>query len=316
MNEEKASWLLPPQASNFAREVDLIYFGLLGISGAIILLLLVLIAYGLFKQQSDKRGIGRFLTARSRWIEAGWMVGPLLIFLGLFAWGADRYLNALEAPIDGHSVYVIGRQWMWQSYYPGGQMEQNTLHLPVGKTTRLVLSSEDVIHSFYAPAFRLKHDAVPGKSVQFAITPTQPGHYRLQCAEFCGTNHSVMAGTIVVMEPDAFAHWQRSNRADYSLAQQGAQLFRSHGCSGCHAASSTIHAPDLKGLYGSRVPLERGGFIEANIAYLRDSILLPGKHITAGYSNQMPSYQGQLSEAEIATLLAYLQQIGKDDGGE
>ena len=300
---------LPPRASEQAAQVDAIYLGLMGISIFIILLLLTLIVGGIFNRNSDRSGFGRWIV-KSRWkVETAWMVVPFLIFLGLFAWGAKVYLGMFGAAGTGPTVYVVGRQWMWQSYYPNGFSEQNALHLPTGQPVRIILSSEDVIHSFYVPAFRIKHDAVPGKSVQFAITPDTPGEYRLQCAEFCGANHSFMTGTVFVMSPENYANWRREHTMERTLVQQGKGLYRAHGCSGCHEADSQIHAPTLHGLYGSRVPMASGGFVQADLGYLRDSILLPGKQITAGYDNQMPSFEGVLEEGEIAALLAYLQDL-------
>lgn len=304
--------LLPPQASEQAARVDTIYLALMGISALIILLLFVLILLGVFRRSSDQRGIGHWI-AESRWkVETTWMLVPLVIFLGLFAWGAKEYLTMFEESGEGPTVYVVGRQWMWQSFYPNGYSEQNALHLPAGQPTRIILSSEDVIHSLYVPAFRIKHDAVPGKSVQFSITPNKPGEYRMQCAEFCGASHSFMAGTVTVMAPEDYAQWKQRYTTEDTLVHKGAALYREHGCSGCHEAGSDIHAPSLHGLYGSRVPMESGGFVEADLAYLRDSILLPGKRITAGYENKMPSFEGVLDEGEIAALLAYLQDLGTE----
>lgn len=309
---EPTRLLFPPQASEAAGQVDAIFWGLMIISGAIILLLLVIITNGIFRRHSDKTGIGGFLVRGRRWIEVTWMGVPFFIFLGLFAVGAWRYLKNQDAPEGSYTVYVVGRQWWWQSYYPNGYSEHNELHLPAGRPVRLVLSSDDVIHSLYVPAFRLKQDAVPGKSVQTALTPTEPGRYRLFCAEYCGTDHAIMAGWVTVLTPEDFAQWQRTHEGQPDLVQRGAGLFRQHGCSGCHAGSSTVVAPRLEGVYGTRVPLASGGFVKADLAYLRNSILLPSQAIVAGYADEMPSYQGVLDEEDLAALLAYLQHLGEE----
>lgn len=305
--------LFPESASEQANQVDQVYFGLLLISSAVIALLLVLIWYSIFRYKSEQTGIGKAI-AKSQWkIETAWSVIPFFIFLGLFAWGAGLYLKGYQNPEGAEEVHIVGRQWMWQMYYPDGRMAHNELHIPVDEPTTLTLSSEDVIHSFYVPAFRMKRDVMPGKYVQLTLTPSKAGRYRLYCAEFCGTDHSGMIGWVHVLEPEDYAAWQQSETPRESLAGRGETLFRKHGCSGCHAPESGLHAPDLAGIAGRRIPLANGDFATADSAYLRDSILLPGKQIAAGYENLMPSYSGILSEAKIAALVAYIQSLEPGD---
>jgi cytochrome c oxidase subunit 2 len=203
---------------------------------------------------------------------------------------------------------VVGKQWMWKAEHANGRREIDELHLPLGQPVRLVLSTEDVIHSFFVPAFRIKQDAVPGRYTSIRFTPTRAGEYRLHCAEYCGTDHARMGGRVVVMPPAQFARWLERGGQGRSLAARGFELFRRKGCSGCHAAASTVHAPDLAGIFGRAVHLQDGRTRIADEAYLRDSILLPKRDVVAGYEPIMPSFQGQLDEDELAALVAFLKE--------
>ncbi|MDP0501792.1 MAG: cytochrome c oxidase subunit II [Verrucomicrobiota bacterium JB022] len=304
--------LWPEAASDLALRVDLLFAGLLLISGAILALLFVLLAYALFNYKRDDQGLGKWIKRSSWKLELGWTVVPLIIFLGLFAWGARLYLVSYQPEDGAREINMVGRQWMFQAYHAEGKMEQNALHLPVGEPITLVLSSEDVIHSFYVPAFRVKRDVVPGKYVRLTFTPSKTGRFRFFCAEYCGTDHSKMGGWVEVMEPEDFAAWLQQDRntpGQMTLAERGQEIFHTQGCSGCHLPGGNVHAPRLEGLAGRRVALADGSFVTADTAYLRDSILVPGKHIVAGFNNVMPSYQGQLDEAQLAALIAYLQSL-------
>ena len=243
----------------------------------------------------------------SRWLELGWTFTPLAIFLGIFAWAAVVYARFYSGPPDAMTVFVVGKQWMWKAEHANGRREIDELHVPLGEPVRLVLSTEDVIHSFFVPAFRIKQDAVPGRYTMIRFTPTQEGEYRLHCAEYCGTDHARMGGRVVVMAPAAFAQWLAQGDAN-SLAARGFELFRQKGCSGCHSANSTVHAPDLAGIYGRVVHLTDGRTLVADETYLRDSILLPKRDVVAGYEPLMPSFQGQLDESELAALITYLKE--------
>jgi cytochrome c oxidase subunit 2 len=181
----------------------------------------------------------------------------------------------------------------------------------VGKTVRLVLASQDVIHSFFIPAFRIKHDVVPGQYETVWFKATRTGEYRIECSEYCGTQHAHMRGTVVVMEPTAYAQWLRDQGVKESLARQGEALFRQYGCSGCHAGSSTVHAPSLNGLYGRLVHLQDGSTVKADERYIRDSILLPKSQVAAGYPPVMPSFAGQIGEDDLLKLMAYIQSLAR-----
>jgi cytochrome c oxidase subunit 2 len=198
---------------------------------------------------------------------------------------------------------------MWKFRHPEGQGEINELHVPAGEPVRLVMASQDVVHSLFVPALRLKQDVVPGRYTSMWFTADMPGTYRLACAEFCGADHSGMGGSVVVMEPADYARWLEETGTDRSLAAEGAVLFRQRGCSGCHGPASTVHAPDLAGLYMRPVPLEGGGTVIADAQYLRDSILLPQAQIAAGYPPIMPTFANVLDEEEVLKLVAYIKSL-------
>jgi len=254
--------------------------------------------------------ISRSGAAAKSWVvEIAWTGGTLFTFLLLFVWGADMYVWLYKPAAADLELYVVAKQWMWKVEHPGGQREIDTLHVPLGKTVRLVLASQDVIHSFFIPAFRLKHDVVPGTLETLWFRPAETGRFALLCAEFCGTQHAHMGGQVVVMEPAAYAGWLADQGVSQSLAQQGEGLFRQYGCSGCHGARSTVPAPPLAGLYGRLVHLSDGSAVRADERYIRNSILLPNKEVVAGYPPVMPSYAGQLGEDAIMKLIAYIKSL-------
>ncbi len=241
--------------------------------------------------------------------EIVWTAATLLAFLGLFIVGAIYYIELYKSPEADIEIFAVGKQWMWKLQHHGGQREINELHVPVGKTIRVVLASEDVVHSFFVPAFRLKRDAVPGTYETLWFKATKPGVYRLECSEFCGTEHYKMRGDIIVMEPAAFANWLATRGVHESLAQQGEHLFRQFGCSGCHFPRSDVHAPSLVGLYGRIVHLMDGTSVVADRQYIMDSILLPKRQVVAGYAPIMPSFAGQIGEEDLMKLLAYIESL-------
>ena len=246
---------------------------------------------------------------RGRMAEALWIGIPLLVFLGIFVWAAVLYHQMRSPAADALTIDVVAKQWMWKIQHRDGQREINELHVPVGRPIELVMTSQDVIHSFFVPAFRIKQDVLPGRYTTLSFTPTRVGQYQLFCAEFCGTSHSQMRGTVIVMTPSEFSDWLAANPGEGSLAAQGEALFRRFGCSGCHGASSSVHAPKLEGLYGHPVALANGSQVTADARYIRDSILLPVSQVTAGYTPIMPSFKGQVSEEDILKLVAYIRSL-------
>jgi cytochrome c oxidase subunit 2 len=301
---------LPATASDHAVEMNWLFVGLLVVGGAILMLVFGLMVVFCVRYRRGSTADRGDRIRRSWKVEVGWTTATFLLFIGLFFWGAEFYIRMHHPPADATEIYVVAKQWMWKAEHPGGQREINTLHLPVGQPVRLVMTSQDVIHDFFVPAFRVKQDVLPGRYEDLWFTPTKVGEYHLFCAEFCGTEHAHMGGSVVVMEPRDFAKWLAAQGAGESLAQEGAALFRQYGCSGCHGASSSVHAPPLEGLYGRPVPLADGQMVIADDRYIRDSILMPKAQVAAGYPPIMPSFAGQIGEDDLLKLIAYIKSLG------
>jgi cytochrome c oxidase subunit II len=304
--------LWPQTASAYASEINFLFVSLLVISiltaGLVIFLLLFFANKYRQGSKADRSGT---IKKTWRW-EVGWTTASLLVFVGLAIWGGDIYLRLYNPPPNALQIFIVGKQWMWKAQHPGGQREINELHVPAGQDVRLVLASEDVIHSFYVPALRIKQDVVPGRYETMWFRADQPGRYHIFCSEYCGTDHAHMGGWLTVLNPREYALWLRDQGGEGTLAAQGARLFHQYGCSGCHEPGGTVRAPPLEGLYGSPVPLSDGSVVVANDKYIRDSILDPKAQVAAGYQPVMPTFAGQMSEDDLAKLVAYIQSIGRN----
>jgi cytochrome c oxidase subunit 2 len=242
-------------------------------------------------------------------VEVAWTLTPLALFLAAFFWAARVYVARAAAPADALELYVVAKQWMWELQHPGGQREIDEMHVPLGQPIKLVMTSQDAIHSFFVPAFRLKQDVLPGRYTEMWFTPTKAGRFHLFCAEYCGTDHSRMRGDVVVLEPPDFARWLDAHRGAPDMAARGEGLFRQFGCSGCHGENAVVHAPNLAGLFGKPVPLSDGSTVIADERYVRDSILVPAKEVAAGYAPIMPSFAGQIDDDQILDLIAYIKSL-------
>jgi cytochrome c oxidase subunit II len=307
--------LWPLRASAYAGQLDFLFICLLVISfltAGLVIFLLILFAAKYRHASTAPRD--EPTTKTWRW-EVGWTAASLLIFVALAIWGASFYLRLYNPPADSLQIFVVGKQWMWKAQHPGGQREINELHVPAGQDIRLVMASQDVIHSFFIPALRIKHDVVPGRYETMWFRADAPGRYRIFCAEYCGTDHAHMGGWLTVMRSRDYADWLRNQGGQQTLAAQGQQLFRNLGCSGCHDPGGTVRAPQLQGVFGSPVPLSDGRVVVADEAYIRDSILNPKAQVAAGYQPVMPTFAGQVSEDDLAKLVAYIQSIGSDRTG-
>ncbi|KQP67310.1 cytochrome B [Methylobacterium sp. Leaf112] len=305
------AWLMPEAASTQAAKVDAIFFGLTVISAAIVLVVVgLVVTFAIRFRRGSKADRGALPSVVSREFEIGWTAATLFVFLFIFWWAASAEIGAYTPPKDAIEIHVVANQWMWKTQASNGAREINELHVPVGAPVRLMLTSQDVIHSFYIPAFRLKRDAVPGRQTETWFQATKTGTFHLMCTEFCGTDHSRMLGRVIVMEPQDYAAWLSAQPEGDDLAHAGERLFTERGCAGCHAPGSTIHAPDLAGLWGKTIPLEGGRTVTVDAAYIRDSILQPARDIAAGYAPIMPSYAGLLTDGEVQELTAYLRALG------
>lgn len=294
-----------PQASSFAPGIDALFNTMLVVSGIVVVGVFGTMIVFCIRYRRGTSADRREPSQRTLGIELTWTLVPLLMFMGMFGWSIGLWQRLQTPPKHAAVIYVVAKQWMWKTQHPNGQREIDALHVPLGEPVRLVMTSEDVIHSFYVPAFRVKQDVLPGRYTQLWFTATKLGRFPLFCAEFCGADHAVMRGEIDVMPPAMYAQWL-AGHASQTLATRGEALFRQFGCSGCHGPQSTVHAPNLDGLYGKTVPLADGSQVIADDRYLHDSIMLPSLQVVAGYAPIMPSYQGRIGEEDVLALLAYL----------
>jgi cytochrome c oxidase subunit 2 len=306
--------LHPDRASSLALHVDILLYAWLALAGVVTVAVLFLIVWFAVKYRHGS-GANRALPPdaalrrRNHRIEAAWIVTPLLLFMVMFGWAAVLYYAHAAAPANATEIYVVGKQWMWKLEHVGGQREIDELHVPVGRPVKLIMTSQDVIHSLFMPVFRIKQDVLPGRYTMLWFTPTRPGDYHLFCSQYCGTEHAQMIGHVVVMEPAAFERWLESGNASQSMAQEGAARFRQYGCSGCHGPSASVHAPKLEGLFGRRVQLADGTSTIADERYIHDSVMLPRKDVVAGYEPIMPSFQGQIAEDDLLDIVEYIKSL-------
>jgi cytochrome c oxidase subunit 2 len=306
--------LLPVAAAESASRLDHLALAVLLLTGAVALGVLVLLIWFSIKYRASSNADRSHVPARKRWVEVTWILIPLLLFLGMYVWGAVDYVQLYQSPRDATPVFVVAKQWMWKAQHTNGRREVGELHLPLGRPVRMIMTSEDVIHSFFVPDFRIKQDVVPGRYTSIAFTPSVAGEYRLFCAEYCGLDHAVMGGKVIVMRQAEYARWLSEGPRQPGMAARGFELYRRYGCSGCHEAGSSVHAPDLDGLYGRVVHLSDGSSVVADNRYIRDSILQPDRQVVAGYAPIMPSFSGQLSEEELIELVAYLKSTQPGPG--
>jgi cytochrome c oxidase subunit 2 len=307
--------LFPVQGSSSAQQVDWLYYGLTAMLVFFCLLVFIPLIFFCIRYRRGAKVDRSNPSQGNNLLECGWTLLPLLIGLGFFAWGAVVYYHVERPPQDALQVQVVAKQWMWKLQHAEGKKEIDELHVPLGSNVELTMASQDVIHSFFIPAFRTKQDVVPGRYTTEWFHPTRLGEYHLFCAEYCGTDHSRMIGRVVVMRPADYQRWLTTGETGRSITLEGRRLFHDKGCSGCHVGSSVIHAPPLEGIYGKQVPLASGEIVTADDQYIRDSILLPAKQISAGYANLMPSFTGHISEEEIMQIIAYLKSIGDQPQG-
>ena len=306
----------PPTASEYASTINFLFVSLLVIGGLTIGLVFFLLLFFANKYRHGSNA-DRSGTTKKTWrFEVSWTVATLLVFVGLAGWGADIYLKLYNPPADALQIFIVGKQWMWKAQHPGGQREINALHVPAGQDVRLVMASQDVIHSFFIPALRIKQDVVPGRYETMWFRADKVGRYHLFCAEYCGTDHAHMGGWITVMNPREYADWLQAQGGQQTLAAQGEQLFRRYGCSGCHEPGGTVRAPNLHGVFGGPVPLSDGSVVIADEGYVRDSILDPKGQVAAGYAPVMPTFAGQIGEDDLAKLVAYIESIGPSTSGD
>lgn len=320
--------LFPEQASTSAAQTDAVYFALLIASGILAALIAGLLLFFAIKYRAGSKA-DRTPPTPPTWKTELLIVGmPTVIALCIFFWAADVFLQARTAPRNTLDIYVVGKQWMWTIQHPGGQTEKNALHVPLGRPVKLIMTSQDVIHDFAIPAFRIKQDVLPGRYTTLWFTATKVGEYHLFCSQYCGTEHSNMTGTVYVMEPEKYAQWLGpggSSPIPGTPGTPGAAMavvppshpFAYLGCAACHLTNSNVRAPRLDGIFGRPVRLRNNQTVIADEQYIRESILNPNAKIAAGYElpggqSLMPSFQGRVNDDEIRQLIEYIKSLSPD----
>lgn len=306
------SWipLVPESASSISWKVDALYFYLSGVTLFFTLLIsATLIFFVIRYRRRTPYEIPRPI-AGSHKLETIWTVIPFIIAMTIFGWSATVYFEQFKPPQNAMEVYVVAKQWMWKLQHATGQREINQLHVPVGRKVKLIMTTEDVIHDFFVPAFRTKADVVPGRYTVMWFEATKTGTYHLFCAEYCGMNHSGMIGSVIVMEPREFDNWLSGNTGNATPAAAGQQLYQTLGCASCHGANGEGgRGPVLAGVFGKETPLASGASVVADEVYLRESIINPQAKLVAGFGPIMPTFQGQVSEDQLVQLLAFIKSL-------
>jgi len=307
--------IFPPQASTSAPQVDALYFFLLAVSVFFSLLIASLLLFFALRYRRREGSATPPPPPHAMALEVAWTLIPLAIVLVIFGWGTSVYFHISRPPDDTMDILVVGKRWMWKLQHLSGRREINELHVPSGRAVKLTMTSEDVIHAFYVPAFRIKADVVPGRYTTTWFRATTPGRYHLFCAEYCGTKHSEMGGWVTVMEPAEFEAWLAGTTpGEATPASAGERLFSSLGCVACHRKDSMGRGPILDGLYGRSVKLQDGSTVPVDEAYLRESIVNPGAKIVAGYAALMPTFRGLVTEEGILQLIEYIKSLAPQEG--
>ena len=299
----------PQQASAQASQVDGIYFFMVAVTAFFSILIAGLVVFFAIRYRRRQRDeIGHAIHG-SLALELLWTIIPFFIVMVMFAWGAKVFFDLYRPPAGAMEIYITGKQWMWKAQHMDGQREINELHVPVGRPVKLIMGSEDVLHSYFIPAFRVKADVIPGRYNVLWFTATTPGTYHLFCAEYCGTKHSGMVGSIVAMEPQDFQAWLAGGRGSESPVAAGEKLFSDLACNTCHRSDTQGRGPMLTGIFGKQVELQDGRTVLADEAYIRESIVNPQAKIVAGFQPLMPTFQGLVSEEQLLQLISYVRSL-------
>ncbi len=303
--------LFPEKAATIAWQIDHLFLFALGGSVFFSLLIAGLIVYlGIRYRRRHPEEVGEALddeSAGARALELAWSVIPLVILMFMFVWGAKVYFYAARPPADAVQFYVVGKQWMWKIQHPEGNREINELHVPIGIPIKLTMTSEDVIHSFFIPAFRIKADVLPGRYTTLWFKADKVGRFHLFCSQYCGAEHSRMGGWVTVMEPHDYQAWLAG--AGQAVLASGEELFSAKGCNTCHRPDTASRGPLLAGLFGRKVRLTDGRTLVADEGYIRESIMLPAAKVVAGYQPIMPTFKDQLSEDDLIQLIKYVKGL-------
>ncbi|MBZ0235929.1 MAG: cytochrome c oxidase subunit II [Deltaproteobacteria bacterium] len=309
---------LPPQASTVARELDTLHYvvitiSVLGAVGITVAVALFLVRYGHSVEQGKaERALGGRRAHVPFALEIIVVAGLLGLFVLFGVIGFRQYVHLRRTPPDAMPIYVVGKQWMWSFAYPDGTATNGDLYVPVGQPVELLMTSRDVIHSFFVPAFRVKHDVVPGRMTRMWFEVERPGVYDAYCTEYCGLSHSRMRARVIALPPDEFAAWSERRADVVDLAARGQRVAAEAGCFRCHTVDGTPHlGPTFAGLYGSRVPLAGGGSVVVDEAYITESMMEPARRLHEGFAPIMPSYMGVLPAPDTAAIVEYVRSLGE-----
>jgi cytochrome c oxidase subunit 2 len=301
--------VFPAQASTFARDVDALYFFILAVCSFFAFAVAVSVIYfGLRYRRTHDGEIGARIEGNLP-LELLWSIIPTVIAMVMFGWGASVYYHLRRPPDEAMQIYAVGKQWMWKFQHLEGQREINELHIPAGRPIKITISSEDVLHSLYFPAFRTKMDAIPGRYTELWFEANTPGRYHIFCTEYCGTSHSGMIGSVTVLEPSQYQAWLQGGALEGTLAQRGARVFNDQACGSCHLDSGQGRGPSLKDIVGTTVDLQSGGTAVVDEAYLRESILNSQAKVVKGYQPLMPTFQGLISEENLVALIEHVKSM-------
>jgi cytochrome c oxidase subunit 2 len=305
--------LQPPQASSIAGQIDQLYYLLTGITLFFTVLIFSIIFYFMVKYRRRSKDEKPQDVHPSLMLELGWTIIPSLICVVIFVWSSSLYMRAYNPPANAVEVFVIGKQWMWHLQHPEGPREINELHIPVGVPIKLTMTSQDVIHGFYVPDFRVKKDVLPGRYTSMWFEATQEGTFHLFCTEFCGTNHSAMIGWVYAMSPKDYAGWLANGEKSESMAQQGEQIFNHYTCNYCHVADGSGRGPSLVGIFGKPEKLASGEMRMVDEGLIHQALTEPNSVPVAGYAPIMPTFKGQFTEDQILQLIAYVKSLGSQE---
>src|SRR5579862_7289961 len=303
----------PVRAATSASNLDALFIFLLLVTGMVTILIFILVTLFALRYRHDQVEKATPIMG-SLALETTWSLVPFGIFLIFFVWGAVIYFGERTAPADSMDVYVVAKQWMWKLEHADGQREINELHVPVDRDVKLIMTSQDVIHSFFVPAFRLKQDVLPGRYTVAWFRATKPGTYHLFCTQYCGTQHSGMIGSIIVLEPAQYEAWM-SGGSNAPMSTGGEKIFAELGCAACHQADSQGRGPSLQGVFGKPVQLADGRTVTVDENYIRESILDPGSKVVSGFRPVMPTFQGLVSEEQLNALVAYVKSLSPAEAG-
>jgi len=304
---------IPEQASTASGEVDALFYFLVALSIFFSMVIIVGLVVSAVRYRKGSKATRQGAKDDYLPVELLWSIIPFILSIGIFTWAAKLYIDMRVPPKNAMEMYVVGKQWMWKIQHPQGNREINELHVPIDKPVKLIMTSQDVIHSFYVPAFRIKQDVLPGRYTTQWFEATKTGEYHLFCAEYCGTSHSGMKGRVIVMEQDEYEEWLSGKASGVAMLTSGQQLFQQFGCQTCHRQVSGQRGPALEGLFGKTVKLHTGETVVADLEYIRESILSPNAKLVSGYQWLMPTYRNQLNPDQLNELVEFVRSLR---GGE